>query len=582
MPQPSFSGGFAVTIDGTALTDLILQQLVSGYVDDSLNLPDLVVLRFRDPDRMLLSATGAAIGAPLVVSVTSTGQSAPEKLVTAEITALEAEFDTTGSYTVVRGLDPAHRLFRGRRTDTWTQVTASDVATKVARRAGLRLGRVDATSTVFDHVCQGGVSDWDFLDRLAREIGHEATVRDGAFDFTAPRPAQDAPETTGAAEEVLLLRRGSDLLRLRAVVTSADQVGDVQVRGWDVAEKRALIGHRTAGTRSAQVNGASPADLARTFGDPVYVSGDVPYRTQAEVDAAAAALSEQIGGAFAEFEAVARGNPKIRAGAAIAIADVGDPFDGKYVVTTSRHTFDQASGYQTHFAITGRQDRSLYGLVAGGAGTMPAPVTGVVVAVVTDVQDPMERGRVKVHFPWLADDHVSDWARTVHSGAGDKRGVFVLPEVGDEVLVAFERGDLRFPYVLGGLFNGRDAPPDGPTAVDSGSGAVNRRSIVSAQGHRLDLLDAAGAAGVHIATGDDKLTLDLDASGTTVTVHSDGTVTIEGTQGVTVDAGTGTLDLKGKDVSITGQTGVSITAATGVTVDGGAQATLTAGLVRIN
>ncbi|MBK8077633.1 MAG: VgrG-related protein [Kineosporiaceae bacterium] len=576
MPQPTFSSGFGVSINGTELSSLLLQQLVSGYVDDSLNLPDLVVLRFRDPDRLLLKATGASVGAPLVVSVSVTGRSAPQKLITAEITALEVEFDTTGSYTVVRGLDPAHRLFRGRRTDTWTQATASDVATKVAQRAGLTLGRIDSTSTVFDHVCQAGVSDWVFLNGLAREIGHEVAVRDGAFEFRAPRPAEDAPDGTAPAEEALVLRRSSDLLRLRAVVTAADQVSDVEVRGWDVAEKKALIGRHRAGTRSAQLDGATPADLAKTFGDPVYVTGDVPYRTQAEVDTAAQALSEQLGGAFAEVDAVARGNPMIRAGAAITLTDLGAPFDGKYVVTTSRHTFDQAGGYQTHFSVTGRQDRSLYGLVSGGGGngTGIPPITGVTLAVVTDVQDPTNAGRVKVCFPWLADDHVSDWARTVHAGAGESRGAFILPEVGDEVLVAFERGDLRHPYVLGGLYNGRDTPPSGPAAVDSGSGAVTRRSVVSRRGHRIDLLDADSGAGVRLATGDDALELTLDASNTRITVTSNGSVEISGAQGISIKAGQGRLQLEGADISIK--------ATTGLTLDGGAQATLKAALVRIN
>ncbi len=93
---------------------------------------------------------------------------APEPLIQGEVTALEAEFDSTGTYTVIRGYDQAHRLFRGRRTETYTQSTASDVATKVAQRAGLTVGKVESTSTVFDHLSQGGVTDWEFLDSLAR------------------------------------------------------------------------------------------------------------------------------------------------------------------------------------------------------------------------------------------------------------------------------------------------------------------------------------------------------------------------------------------------------------------------------
>ena len=208
------------------------------------------------------------------------------------------------------------------------------------------------------------MTDWEFLDGLAREIGHEVAVKDGKFEFRAPKPAQDAPAPGGEPSDPLLLRQGSDLVRFRSVVTSAEQVKEVQVRGWDVARKQALIGTAPAKTRSAQLSGpgVAPPDLAKTFGDPVYVATDVPYRGQSEVDAAAKALSEQIAGASAEFEGTARGNPKIRAGTAIAIDNLGAPFDGKYVVTSSRHTYDQSTGYTTHFAVTGRQERSLFGL----------------------------------------------------------------------------------------------------------------------------------------------------------------------------------------------------------------------------
>ena len=609
MAEPQISNAFSVTVDGTPLPDDLEHLLVAATVDDSLNLPDLVILRFRDPDRVVLSKTAVKIGSKLVVSATSSASSSPVPLITAEVTALEAEFDATGTFTVIRGFDPAHRLFRGRRTETYTQITASDVAKKVAQRAGLTLGTIDSTSTVFDHVSQGGVSDWDFLAGLAREIGHEVAVKDGKFEFRAPARAQEAPATGAPGSEPLLLRQGSDLVRFRAVVTSAEQVKEVQVRGWDVAQKKALVGTAPAKTRSAELSaqGATPADLAKVFGDPVYVATDVPYRKQAEVDAAAKALAEQIAGAFAEFEGVARGNPRIQAGAAIAVDNLGAPFDGKYVVTTSRHTYDQTSGYSTHFAVTGRQDRSIFGLASGGSPGARR-LDGVVVAQVSDASDPQHQGRVKVTFPWLSDDYVSDWARTVQPGAGKDRGWYVLPEVGDEVLAAFEQGDIRRPYVLGGLFNGTDTPKSGPIDdVDSGSGAINRRSMVSRRGHRIDLLDQDGKKeGVSITTRDDTLRLVLDATGSTVTVHSDGSVTVEGKNGVTVDAGTGSLQMKGGDISLKATNGVTVDGGggavkvtagselnlSGVTaklagsgqteVSGGATTTITGGLVRIN
>jgi phage protein D len=553
------TNGFLVEVAGTPLPADVEQLLASAYVDDSLHLPDVFLLRFRDPDRVVLAKTGIAVGAALTISVVSAGSQAPAPLVSGEVTAVEAEFDSGGTFTVVRGYDHAHRLFRGRRTETYTQVTASDIARTVAQRAQLRIGTVETTTTVFDHVTQGGVSDWRFLSGLAREIGFEVLVSDGAFHFRRPRPASDAPDGGGRpATDPLVLHLGTDLLRLRTVVTAAEQVSSVQVRGWDVAQKRALVAEAPAETRSAELPTVTPADLARAFGDPVYVATDVAYRSQAEVDAAAGALAEQIAGAFAELEGLARGNPQLRAGVAIAVSDLGEPFDGKYTISSSRHVYDATGGYTTALTVAGRQERSLYGLASGGAPTGAAP--GVVVGQVSDVNDPEQQGRVQLTFPWLSDDHVSDWARTVQPGAGKDRGAMVLPEVGDEVLVAFEQGDVRRPYVLGGLYNGIDTPPQGSVGlVDGSSGAVNRRSFVSRRGHRVDLLDEDGRTeGISLRSGDDALQLVLDATGTTITVHSDGTVKIEGSQGITVDAGSSALALTGGDISLKARSGVTI------------------------
>ena len=563
----AITNAFIVEIAGNALPADVEPLLTYAYVDDSLNLPDLFVLRFRDPDRLVLSKSGITIGAAVKVSVLTGDEQTPAVLVAGEVTSLEVDFDTTGTFTVVRGYDHAHRLFRGRGTHAYTQVTASDVVTTVARRANLQLGDVQPTTTVFDHVAQTGTSDWEFLESLAREIGFEVAVREGKLDFRAPRTASTAPGSERADENPLVLQLGADLLRFRAIVTAAEQVGEVQVRGWDVAQKRALVGTAAAKTNTAELSGVDPAGLASTFGNRTYVSGDVPYGTQAEVDVAATALADQLAGAFAEFSGLARGNARLRADVAFTIGNVGPPFDGKYTITSSRHSYDAATGYTTALTVSGRQDRSLLGLTSvGGRG---GPVGGLV-AQVSDTNDPQKQSRVKLTFPSLSDDYVSDWARTVQPGAGRDRGALVLPEVGDEVLVVLD-GAGR-PYVLGGLYNGVDTPPKGPIdVVDGGTGAVNRRSFVSRRGHRIDLLDQDGRTeGLSMSTADDGLRLVLDATGTAVTVHSDGTVTVEGAKGVVVDAKQSKLELKGATVEMT--------ATRGVTVDGGGGGvTVTAG-----
>ncbi|HVQ92406.1 MAG TPA: VgrG-related protein [Mycobacteriales bacterium] len=604
-----YAAAFLVEIAGQKLPDDVSGLLVSACVDDSRNLPDLFVLRFRDPDRLVVSKTGVTIGAAVKVSVAAPELGAPQPLLSGEVTALEVEIDGTGTYTVIRGLDHSHRLFRGRSTETYQQVTASDVVRKVAGRAGVAAGAIEATTVVHEHISQGNATDWQFLQGLAAEAGCQLSVVDGKLNFGKPTRSSSAPPPGGEPDSnPLVLQHGTDLLRLRATVTSAEQVSQVQVRGWDVAQKRALVGTAPAETTSAQLS-TTPAELAGKFGGRTFVAVDVPHRSQAQVDTAAKAMADQLAGAFAELEGVSRGNPKLRAGTAIALDNLGPPWNGKYTVTSTRHLYEPATGYTTAFVVSGRQERSLYGLVSGGTPAGPAGgIRGVVPAVVTNAADPEDGARVKLKFPWLSDSYESDWARTVQLGAGGNRGAVLIPEVNDEVLVAFEQGDINRPYVVGGLYNGVDKQYKGPVAtVDSGSGAVNRRAFVSRTGHRLEFLEATGGPdGIQLITGDGKLKLELDKQGSKITVHSDGTVLVEAKNGVTVDAGSSDIAMTGKAITLTAKQGVTVDAGSGTLgltskakvdmhgtqvsvngdaqteIKGGATCAISAALVRIN
>jgi uncharacterized protein involved in type VI secretion and phage assembly len=342
------------------------------------------------------------------------------------------------------------------------------------------------------------------------------------------------------------------------VVTAAEQVKEVQVRGWDVGQKRALVGSAAAATESVSLP-VTPAGLAGTFDAVDFVATDVPFRTQAEVDAAAKALADRLAGAFAELEGTARGNPKLKAGTPVSLSLAGEPFDGKYTISATRHVLDAETGYTTWFTVSGRQERSLLSLsTPGGNANGPPPLPGVAVAQVTDVRDPDDLGRVKLTYPWMSDTYVSDWARVLQPGAGPERGAVVLPEVNDEVLVAFEHGDLRRPYVVGGLYNGVDKPKLGERLIDGSSGAVRRRGFISKRGHALIFFDDEADDGIAVLTGDSKLRLALDRGKTVIHVASDGRVEIDATQDISVRAGKNltieagaTMDLKAKAVRIT-------------------------------
>jgi uncharacterized protein involved in type VI secretion and phage assembly len=592
MSQQGVATALVVEFGGAPLPPKFANTLIEGYVDDSRTLPDLFLLRFRDPDRVLLEQTGLKIGGEARLLARAGGDSTPKPLLDGVVTALEVELDETGTFTVVRGLDESHRLFRGRRVASYQNMTLADICGQVAQRAGLKPGTVDIAGPVIEHIAQPNVTDWEFVRGLAEEAGAQAYVREGQLHITRPAEASSAPDGSARADrDPLVLELGGNLIRCRAGVSAAEQVSEVEVRGWDVQAKEPLVGKAPAGTSSTLELGVSAAEVSAPFGEARFVVTDSAYGTQAQVDQAAKALAERIAGSFAELEAVIRGNPAVRAGSAVALNAVGAPFEGRYTVTSSRHVFDAVRGYETWITVSGQQERSLFGLTGGAPGTGGSGAggrcAGLVSGTVTDTQDPEGSGRVKVRFPWLSDEYASDWARTAQSG-GTGGGEAFIPEVGDEVLVGFEHGHLDRPYVLAGLYNGKDRPgggggggggdaADGGTGspgggsggdlVDPTSGAVNRRTFASKSGNQLELLEAAnGPQGVRLRTGDGKLTIALDRTNTAIVVNSDGSVTIEAKErvaitaagGVALDAGRGALELTGDSVTLASRSGVAV------------------------
>lgn len=109
---------------------------------------------------------------------------------------------------------------------------------------------------------------------------------------------------------------------------------------------------------------------------------------------------------------------------------------------------------------------------------------GVATGIVKNLNDPGGQGRIELQFPWLSDSVSSSWARVASALAGKERGAFLMPEIDDEVLVAFEHGDFNHPYIVGFLWNGVDTPPE----------TTNQNRIIKTPGgHQLRFEDKDGA-----------------------------------------------------------------------------------------
>jgi uncharacterized protein involved in type VI secretion and phage assembly len=198
-------------------------------------------------------------------------------------------------------------------------------------------------------------------------------------------------------------------------------------------------------------------------------------------------------------------------------------------------------------------------------------VRGVAVGVVTNNEDPEGLARVKLSFPWRDAADESYWARIATPMAGDGRGTYFLPEVGDEVLVAFEDGDIAHPYVVGALWNGVDAPPadnaDGSNDLrlvrsrgghelvfdDADGGGIE---IVTNAGHRIVLDDTGGGETLRIEDASGENHLEFDAAGGSVTLTAATSVsvsapelTLSGDGNVTIES-SGMLTLKGAVIQL--------------------------------
>jgi phage protein D/phage baseplate assembly protein gpV len=589
---------FKVKIGGREIAADAQDRVSKVIVEDEVSLPDMAIVLFDDPTMSVTDQIGARLGTELEIVVQTSEKAEGEAIFKGEVTALEVEVDNERKRSVVRAYDRSHRLQRGRVSQTFLDMSIGDVLAQVAGRHGLSSDSPDGMSWTNESLVQWNETDWELLSALAAEHGRELVIDEDKLALRRPASAGDAP---GPAEQDTAVSRqlvaGRNLLRVRAVMTAGEQVATVEVRGWDPAQKQAVVGTASAAKAPTHGTATDPNAIAGEFGGSTLVRADLPLDNAEPANSTATAIVEQRGGIAAEIEGITYGDPQLRAGQRVTITGIGTQFDGDHTLTSCRHVLGPEAGYTTEFRSSGTQRRGLLGLAAGGGGTR-REVPGVLPAVVSSIDDPDDLGRVKVTYPWLSDGAVSPWARVATPGAGPDRGLVCLPEVNDEVLVAFHHGDPRLPYVIGGLHNGVDRmPPDLRTGEE-----VDKRVMVSRNKHRLDLDDKNNR--VLLSLGSDDLQLDMAGADTKITMTSSGEILIKSTSnlslqtdgdlaleakgkvsikgmGVEIDAGGGAFEATGTQSKLVGQASFEISAAQ-VKVAGSAMTEITGALVKIN
>lgn len=598
----ALAGAPVLTLGGRDAPVDWYDALIDVRVEREFRLPGRAVLRFHDPGGQLAESSYAKLGAAVAVG----SEEQPDTVVPlfkGKVTGLGFEQGARGvsgySELVLVVHDAAERLTRGSTVKNFNDMTISDIVRGIAGNHGLSAS-IDSTSLVLDYLLQAE-SDFALLEALADRCGYDWWVEGTELSFKKPVSAGYGTTRT--------LKLGDDLAEF-SVRASGLHADKVEVRGWNRKTQQEVTATSAATTASRKPT----TDFGRSYASPGSALGGVATMTasgvvvenQGEAQAAADTLRDELVAGAVTARGIALMGAQIGLGTLVKVEYAG-PTSGDYHVTKVEHRYSStgrhAGAFETHFTAGSRRPSSFVDAMQGGRPTSSAlQHHGLVVGTVTNVKDPLSSGRVKVKFPGLSKDTESAWARVVTLGGGSKRGLVMLPETEDEVLVGFENGDRRQPVVLGGLFGDKSKIP----LWDVKEGKVEGRRLTSRLGHHVELKDGdapkdqhvllqlAGekhkirlgkdACDIEVPSGvpfsikvGDNASLTFDANGSlkikAVNVAIEATGSFETTSKVAKVVSDGPLNLEGKLTALKGAN---------VQVEGQAMTTIKGGVVAIN
>ncbi|MCK4734088.1 MAG: hypothetical protein KAT65_16670, partial [Methanophagales archaeon] len=404
------------------------------------------------------------------------------------INALSPGFQSTGIPSLtVEGYDPSHAMQK-KMTEIKDDIVVkhSDIAKKLATEYHIIDTDIEDSEKKYSkEERKKGENDYKFLRGLADKSGFEFFVLRGTLYFREPRD-------TKKGGVVKTFQHGKNLISFTPRLSMASIVKEVVVYGWDEKTKDRLEDNATLSdiTTDRDLKNLLEKFMKGSEDQKPKKLEDKALKTKEEVKKRAKVELKKAINNFIHGSLECIGDPELTPGSSIKIVGIGTLFSGYYYITSAKHTFND-NGYRTTLGIRRIVFESEGGLSKSSVDlplnllnqeddALTGQFYGVFIGLVTNNEDDEKRGRVKVEFPWRGNSNESNWARVATVMAGKDRGTFFLPEVDDEVLVAFDRGDINHPYVIGSLWNGVDTPPE--TNAD---GKNNIRKIKSRSGHEI-------------------------------------------------------------------------------------------------
>ena len=541
-----YDSQFYIKLNGSDLALAKMNYLHEVEVDCGFFMPATATLKFYDEKLDFIDDTSFALGTEVEVlaggGANPGGENSTTSVFKGIITNIEPEFTEEGPYSmfVIRAYDKSFKMHRGTTSKAYVQVKDSDVVGQVARAAGLQAD-VDDTAVVHKHIFRHDQSDFEFVAALARRNGY-------IFYFDGAKLQFKKPASFTGNEVTCVF--GKDLLEFRPRFAIGGQVNEVKVHGWDPKTKQAVVGLATnpVFAPSSTTLSRGPAAAQTGFSGAAKLHITSTPATQSVADNVAKSVMDRIAGSDMTAEGRALGNVKLKPGGRLVVANVGK-FSGKYFITRVRHVLSQATSFNTEVWTGGMNTGTFASLLQDDprSPNPPArPASGLLTAIVTNNTDDEKMGRVRIKFPTIADDQEAFWAPVVSVGAGATRGLMVIPEVNDEVLVGFVNGDFDRPYVLGGLWNGSDSLPNAAPVAD---GKVEIREWTSRVGHTVRLTDKSGEEKIEVIDKTGKNLLKIDTAKNTVSILAEQDIKLEAK---------GNIELKAANIKLEATAKVSV------------------------
>ena len=453
---------------------------------------------------------------------------------------------------VVHAADEALKMCVARNSEVFTKIKDSDLIAKLIKAHGLSAS-VSATSVVHEDIVQYYASDWDLAVTRAELNGMIVLASGGKVTVAAPRTS------AGASLRVAF---GESLLDFDAEIDATTQLAKTAIKSyaWDAATQKVA----SAGPGSLNVTepgNLSSDTLAKVLGIKAF-----PQQTGGTLvpkDLTAWSSAELLKSKLSKLRGTVTyaGSVKVAPGGVIEIAGVSAAFSGNAFVSGVRHEI--RDGLWTTTAQLGLSARWFAAEAdhieaPPAAGQLPA-MSGLQPGIVKEVaKDPDGNDRIAITLPLLHSAAKPVWARYASPYATNKAGFFFLPEVGDEVVVAFMNDDPRFPVVIGNLYGKKHVPPFAPDKNNDTKAIVTRGQLKVTFDDKNKIVEITTPKKQSVKIDDKSGSITLVDANKNKVALSKGGITIESASNIKLSAkGNITLDAKA-NIALTAKANASM------------------------